>query len=128
MKNITCLNNTKVNPFLRQYSSLLNESNYLKCLPLIISSLPDEKEKIRALEQVTNRQNFKDPDNWMMFVNSIEWKKPLEPALTFKLLNKLKQTSTPGVSSVASQQQGPQIALADWIPASVIMKYKALRP
>jgi hypothetical protein len=58
MKNITCLNNTKINPFLNQYRSLLNESNYLKCLPLIISSLPDEKEKLKALDQVTNNTNF----------------------------------------------------------------------
>lgn len=129
MKNITCLNNTKINPFLNQYSSLLNESNYLKCLPLIISSLPDEKEKLKALDQVTNNTNFKDADNWMIFVNSIVWKKPLDPAVTFKLLNRLKTSTSPTtVIGGVSQQQGPQIALADWNPAAGIMKYKELRP
>lgn len=126
MQNITCLNNTKINPFLKEYSHLLNTGNYFKCLPLIISSLPDEREKLKALDQVTNSQNFKDSESWMMFVESIQWKKPLDPAVSFKLLNKLNKTTTP--IGTVSQQQGPQIALADWNPAAGIMKYKELRP
>jgi ATP-dependent DNA ligase len=106
----------------------LNESNYLKCLPLIISSLHDEKEKLKALDQITNIQNFKNSDDWMMFLKAIKWEKPLDPSVTFKLLKKLNKSTSPTTVISGASQQGSQIAFADWNPAAGIMKYKELRP
>ena len=47
----------KINPAIKHYKDLLNETNYFKCLPLIISLFPDERQKVIAYEKALEMAN-----------------------------------------------------------------------
>ena len=46
-----------INPAIKYYKDLLHKTNYFKCLPLIISLFPDERQKVIAYEKALEMAN-----------------------------------------------------------------------
>ena len=75
----------KINPAIRHYQDLLNETNYFKCLPLIISLFPDERQKVIAYEKALEIANSDE------IIHSLPIEKWM--AICFELINKFKVES-----------------------------------